>query len=112
MNGIRYPWCSRCSSNFPMRDSLFDALERSGGTFYCPRGHSLSVSQTSIVSQLRSAEQSLSYVRDRLDRVDKQLSCSQGVIRRQRNRLIRGVCPYCGKSSSNMTKHIRERHGK
>lgn len=114
---MRYPWCLNCRDNFPMREGRFDAFERSGKTFYCPCGHGLVVTQDSIVSQLRSSEGFLRRSELEVSRLHKQLECTKGVITRQRNRLIHGKCPYCGKNvieiaERSMLQHIRGNHGK
>lgn len=112
---LRYPYCEACKGSFPMRDSTFDALERSGSTFYCPDGHRLVMRQSDIVTLLRSSERFLQRSRDHVDTLEKSLNSVRGVITRQRNRLLRGVCPYCAKNLKGtdvlaMSQHIRERH--
>jgi hypothetical protein len=114
---FRYPWCCKCNNSFPIRSSEFDALERSGETFYCHSGHAIVVTQDSIVSQLRTSERRLWRSEAERDGLHKQLECTRGVITRQRNRLVHGKCPYCGKNVAeieerSMLRHIRENHGK
>lgn len=116
MSDIRYPYCIKCQESFPMREHSFDALERSGNTFYCPQGHLLAVRQNDIVSQLRSSQRFLQRSEDQVHRLQKRIECVKGVITRQRNRLLRRCCPYCAKSvtdikESTMLIHIRTRHG-
>ena len=117
MNEIRYSYCTQCQESFPMRETVLDSYERSGNAFYCPQGHPLVVRQNDIVTQLRSSERFLQRSRDQVRVLEKQVECAKGVITRQRNRLIRGVCPYCNKDSDqiderSMLLHICQRHSK
>lgn len=115
MNGMKYPYCALCRHNFPMDEMTYDGYERSGKTFYCPEGHSLAVRQDSVVSELRASERCLRLSRDTVSRLYKRVECVRGVITRQRNRLVRGVCPYCAKNvaeidEGSMLRHIKARH--
>ncbi len=110
MNDLVHVWCYECRDNFPMRQSVYDGLEKCGNTFYCPSGHSLIVSRESIVLQMRSTRRSLELRSERVNKLEKQASAFRGMRTRQLNRLLRGDCPYCGKTPHDMTKHIQERH--
>lgn len=116
MSGMRYCYCSHCTYGFPMSESVYDGYERSGETFYCPQGHRLAITQDSVVGRLRASERSLEQTRDTVSVLCKRIESAKGVITRQRNRLIRGVCPYCNKSrleidEHNLLYHIKMRHG-
>lgn len=111
MSDFAYPYCSECSDNFPVRQSTYDKLEECGNTFYCPQGHALVISRTTIVSRFRS-EARLSACRLRtIDKFYKREAAIRGVMTRQRNRLLRGACPYCNKTPQDMTKHMIAQHG-
>lgn len=117
MNEIRYPWCPKCNENFPMRDETMDGYERSGSTFYCPKGHGLVIRQDDVVSQLRTSERFLRRSEDQVHKLEKKIEGVKGVITRQRNRLVRGCCPYCAKNVStiderSMLRHIHDSHSK
>lgn len=109
---FEYPYCSTCRENFPMRGEDYDTLEMSGDTFYCPKGHLLHVSRESVVTNLRYSRRLNDGRRDIINRFDKRESCYKGVQTRQKNRLVKGLCPYCGKCPMNLAKHIEDRHGR
>lgn len=117
MDDIRNPYCPNCQKHFVMTEASSDGYERSGETFYCPQGHSLVIRQNDIVSQLRTSERHLLRSEEQVKLLYKKVESFKGVIKRQRNRLTRGCCPYCNKNvlqitESHMLKHIRERHSK
>lgn len=117
MEDIRNPYCPNCQKHFVMTEASYDGYERSGKTFYCPQGHSLVIRQNDIVTQLRTSERFLQRSEEQVKWLYKQIQSVKGVIKRQRNRLVRGCCPYCNKNMIQITehtmlKHIRERHSK
>lgn len=116
MSDIRHPYCPSCQKHFVMTEESIDGYERSGKTFYCPQGHSLVMRQNDIVSQLRTSERFLRRSEEQVKLLYKQLQSVKGVISRQRNRMMRGCCPYCNKNvveiaEKTMLRHISERHG-
>lgn len=111
MSDIIYVWCHECKNNFPIREEINDDLEEYGSTFYCPKGHALAFSRKVIVSDLRRVKRALTYKNSLIDKLEKRGESFKGVITRYRNRLLRGACPYCNKTPSDMIKHINEKHG-
>lgn len=111
MNDYKYPWCNKCDDNFPMRKDVYNGLEECGNTFYCPQGHSLMISRKSIVLQFRSTKKRCEYKTKSISRLTKSNDALLGVQTRQRNRLLRGGCPYCKTMPHDMVKHIKEQHG-
>lgn len=116
---FRYPWCNACIDNFPMREEKYEELEDCGNTFYCPQGHPLQISREAIVDQMRSAKRRGDYLRDRCDKLQRRTEALKGVKTKYLNRLLRGECPYCGKSfnytldgesHNDVVEHIREKH--
>lgn len=110
MNDFAYPWCPKCGNNFPIRQGMYNELEKCGNTFYCPLGHSLVITRESVVDRLWRAEKRVDYKSNIISKLQKHIESLRGVQTRQRNRLLRGVCPYCNLTSSNLIKHVRERH--
>jgi len=111
-NETVHVWCERCGDNFPMRQSTHDRLEESGDTFYCPKGHSMILDRKIIVVDMRNNARRAKRYSDTIDKLRKTISSMKGVQVRHRNRLLRGDCPYCGKSPSNLAAHIAVRHHK
>lgn len=110
MSDFAYPWCSKCQENFPMHQSSYDDLEECGNTFYCPSGHALEISRSSIVLELKSSRRLAFRRLETIERMEKSEVACRGLRTRQLNRLLRGACPYCGKIPHDMIKHIQERH--
>lgn len=110
---FRYPYCSTCGDNFPIRKKAYEALEECGNTFYCPLGHGLVITRESIVSQLRTEKRRSRYQQDSLEKLRKRMASYLGVQTRHRNRLLRGECPYCGENVfvSDLIGHIKAKHG-
>lgn len=79
MSDYTHPWCSKCGDNFPMRQSMYDDLEECGNTFYCPNGHPLVISRTSVVGQLRTELRRNSYKEDRISVLEKRAESLRGV---------------------------------
>ncbi len=112
MKDIESIWCNKCGNNFLMKKDLYENLEECGNTFYCPKGHALVISRTSIVSHSRFLARSLSYRSERIRTLEKREASLRGVQARQRNRLLRGVCPYCGENAfvTDLVGHIKDHH--
>lgn len=111
MSNLSYPWCPDCMVSFPMVKSIFDGYERSGSTFYCSKGHALTITQDNIVSQLRASDRRLERSDTEVSILWKQVKGFRGVLKRQRNRLLRGCCPYCSKSVKDVFGHVKNKHG-
>lgn len=109
---LRYPWCVKCRDSFPMRSDIYDSLEETGETFYCPKGHALVLHRLDVVLRLRSIERSLVYVAEKRDELIHKLHATRGVQTRFKNRLLRKCCPYCNKAVNNLFQHVIERHDK
>lgn len=110
MGDLVYPWCSRCGNHFPMNQDVYNDLEECGDIFYCPCGHSLTIPRNSIVLRLRTMEKKINDKTDKVSRLLKRIESFLGVQTRQRNRLLRGACPYCKQMPKDMVRHIQEHH--
>lgn len=110
---FRYPYCPKCGDSFPMRKGTYQGLEECGNTFYCSLGHALIITRKSIVLQLRTTERRVEYKLEQVSRLLKRAESYRGVQTRQRNRLLRGDCPYCGIEPylCDIIEHIKEKHG-
>ena len=95
-----------------MRSDVYDGLEETGETFYCPKGHSLDIRRLSVVQRLRSSERSVVYHREMRQQLVRRLDATRGVQTRFRNRLLKKCCPYCNKAVANLFQHVIERHDK
>ena len=110
MDEFKFPWCSKCRDSFPMRIEKYEELEMCGNTFYCPQGHALIIGRKSIVDRMRSSERSERRRSNTIRGLYKSMESLRGVRTRDRNRLLRGVCPYCNKIPIEMVKHIQTHH--
>ena len=110
MCDLAYPWCPKCGNNFPMRQNEYDDLEECGNTFYCSKGHRLIISRESVVKKCRRQERRADRHVETISRLQKRIESFQGVITRQHNRLLRGLCPYCRKTPNDIARHIQLHH--
>ena len=110
MSEFVHPWCYKCGDNFPMREGQYEELEECGNTFYCPKGHALEVSRKDIVLTMRREKRRGDCHRDTCDRLQKRIEGLRGVKTKYLNRLLRGECPYCGKTVGQMVLHIQNSH--
>jgi hypothetical protein len=107
---IIYVRCQWCPDNFPMHKQIYEDFEDSGRTFHCPNGHCLHITRTSITSRMRNAEFLSSRKQERINRLYKRIASIRGVQSRYKNRLLRGMCPYCAEMHADICKHIQEKH--
>ncbi len=110
---FKYHWCSRCCENFPIRGDMDDRLEMSGDVFYCPRGHAIQITRETVVGNLRSIRRTADYRSKEITGLLKRAESYRGVQTRQRNRILRGACPYCGENAFpyDLIGHIKAKHG-
>lgn len=114
--------CCTCSVVFGMPASLLAARRRDGQWFYCPNGHQQRFTETEaqrLAKQLQQAERDRDYARSARDAVRDQLQASErsraalkGVVTRQRNRAVAGMCPVdgCRRHFADLGRHIASQH--
>lgn len=120
-----------CGITFAVPQNFHDAKYKSGGTFFCPNGHSLGWSQSEadrvrsqMGEQLGKTQKELENARQRLefarhdaeasrqqrDVAERRLSAAKGQITRIKRRGSNGVCPCCRRSFVALARHMKTKH--
>lgn len=112
--------CVSCGIHFAAPEHFLNKRRQSGGTFYCPNGHSLSWTETEIdrlKKQVKQKDDALArqiaytdQVRADRDHVERRLSATKGVLTRTKNRVSKGVCPCCNRHFVNLQRHMQGQH--
>lgn len=88
---------------------------------YCPLGHKWIAAGESEADRLKSElaranqrlDQANAAIRDEREQkhaVQRRLSAQQGVTKRMRNRVQKGVCPCCNRHFVNLQRHMQTKH--
>lgn len=112
--------CGECGAIFAVPKKVDLRRREDGKTWHCPNGHARHY-RDSEVDRLKAALVKESARRARAEsradlrlanarRLERRLSATQAVITRMKRRIIAGRCVVCGKSVSDQTDHIAERH--
>lgn len=92
---------------------ILDSRRKSGGSFYCPNGHSLSFTETEVDrlrKQLAGKDAALVHVRDQRDAAERALKSQKGANTRLRKRIAHGVCPCCHRTFKQVSAHMDRMH--
>lgn len=93
-----------------MKRILEDDLVECGNTFYCPQGHPIHFSRSWIVAEYRCLEREVVYQQDIIRDLRKSIQALRGIQTRYRNKLLKGYCPYCKHTPTNMSAHMKNAH--
>lgn len=114
--------CCKCYAVFAMTTDTVRRLKRERLTFWCPYcGTSQHYTGKSAEQELREEkrrlEQRLASEQSRHDqtRADrdhekKRRAAFQGVAKKMKNRIGKGVCPCCNRSFENIRRHMETKH--
>lgn len=113
--------CGGCSTPFYMPTDLMNRLIKEHGTFYCPKGccrnYCGETDETKLMKQL--AEEQQKRIRETnalrqeilLKEMDVKNEKKKNVkVKRDLNRLKKGVCPCCNRSFANLHNHLVNEH--
>jgi len=113
----------KCGIAFGVLEAFEAGRRDDHGTFYCPRGHSMSFSGKSETEQLRenlaSANRRLGWaearetaLRDQQQSALRSAAAYRGQVTRIRNLIARGVCPVagCRRNFDNVRQHMAAEH--
>lgn len=105
--------CDGCGITFAFPQKLLEGFMRTGKSFYCPNGHSLSYSETEgtcLRKQLAAEQEQIKQLKTELLRVQDQLEASERELRRHKKRIAHGVCPCCHRSFVQLQRHMKTQH--
>jgi len=91
-----------------------------GATFYCPSGHA-NVYRDSDVDRMRKkadaaerraarAEAQATHAREQGETAERRRRATAGHLTRLKNRVRKGVCPFCNRHFANLQRHIDGQH--
>lgn len=75
--------CAQCGTPFAISASMLKSLRETGGSFYCPNGHSLSFGKgenEKLKKQINNQADSMRSQREEVERLNKVTSALKGQI--------------------------------
>lgn len=102
-----------CGIPFMIPSRMRRALRESKESFYCPSGHGMSYSKSTIEIEKEKFEKERSELQATIDNQGNRIV--EEMVKRQKvekdlKRLHKGVCTCCNRSFSNLERHIRTQH--
>jgi hypothetical protein len=115
--------CGTCGIPYAVPD-YFEAQRRKDHlTFYCPNGHARYYTEQpdenaaelkkklDLEKRLReAAEADARYARNRQSAAENSLRATKGVVTKLKRRVGNGVCPCCGRTFSQLARHMANKH--
>lgn len=104
-----------CGVWFALPKAMRDmSLEDRKSTFCCPNGHRIGYSGKTEAEKLRERldierEHSARLAADR-DQIQASLSATKGQVTRLKKRVAAGVCPCCGRTFQQLSRHMANKH--
>jgi len=99
---------------------FFKRMSASSGSWYCPKGHSVTFAKSELDRAREEAQQvrkdaDLAWERFRAERAAHDVerrshAATKGHLTRMRNRLAAGMCPWCKRSITQLREHVGEKH--
>lgn len=117
--------CCNCGVPFGLPEDLYNSLQESGNTFYCPNGHpQIYTRKQSLEEKLKDAQAQLSaekeanewysevyrQAKNELKRTRGSLRATKAAHTRTKNRIAKGVCPCCNRQFLNLHRHMETEH--
>ena len=110
-----------CGITFTVPERWVEARREDHRTWYCPNGHKRHYPAENVVERLQSELAAEQGIAERLraiikhkdglrDAMERSRAALYGRQTRARNRLAKGLCPYCNERPTDLAKHIREAH--
>lgn len=106
--------CASCSMPFGVPFSFENAYRESHETFCCPRGHNQSWKGSTELERERErrihAEADRARAEDRTGVAERQRASARGQVTKMKNRIAKGVCPFCNRHFENVQRHMETVH--
>lgn len=106
--------CYKCGVLFGMPDELDNKFRQTHEMFCCPFGHQQhylgETREEALKRQLQQSEARCSHTEDQLESTQNSLRSTRGVVTRIKNRVKRGVCPFCNRHFENVERHMKAKH--
>jgi len=105
-----------CGITFAVPQRFKQAAKEQGFSFYCPRGHCLSIGEGDVTKLQKElelerkrkewAENESARLRVKLDTTERSRAAYKGQLSRVKN----GVCPCCRRNFTNLRRHMEIKH--
>lgn len=117
--------CCKCGVPFGIPQELYESLQESGNSFYCPNGHSQYYTRKkSLEEKLKDTEARLAIekeagewyaevyrqAKNELKNTRNSLRATKAAHTRTKNRIKNGVCPCCNRQFINLHQHMKNQH--
>jgi hypothetical protein len=109
--------CASCGVLFAAPENMLDERRRTGKSFFCPNGHSLTYNSenTRLKNEANNLRDRLASERARADQTEASLRATRGVVTKQKKKLekvVAGVCPVdgCHRHFKDVRRHIATKH--
>lgn len=107
--------CGMCAVMFAFPEVLREkALADHSRSFWCPNGHKLYFQGKTEAQKIqerldREREHSARLAADR-DQIQASLSATRGQVTKLKKRVAAGVCPCCGRTFQQLSRHMASQH--
>lgn len=105
--------CSACGIVYAVPKDWDDRHIESGGTWWCPNGHTQQYVKTEVqrlTEKLETERRSTLFWRDQNTRAERRVAAQKGQATKLRKRIANGVCPCCHRHFTNLERHIAAEH--
>lgn len=102
-----------CSMAMAIPKDLYDWAQRTGGSVYCPVGHSFIYNDTKVKqleNDLKWYKDHAAALRARADQAEASRRALKGVATKLRKRALEGECPICGQHLRDLQRHVARQH--
>lgn len=112
--------CGACGIPWMVPTVFYRERKKTGEGFFCPNGHSRVFRKTTeeelreritrIEGERDRAERGRQYQMEEKQTAKRQAAAQKGLRTRQRNQILRGLCPQCGHMFKGVRRHMQRKH--
>lgn len=111
---VRLTSCYSCGTPIALTDNLERKLRTTHETFWCPLGHDQyfrgETDAERLKKELNAAQSRLTALETAKKNVEAELTVATRKLREQKDKVLAGLCPLCGKHVAHLERHIQARH--
>ena len=112
--------CPKCGVVYGLQQAHLDGMRDEKGSYCCPNGHWRTFSEgkydrlqkeiTEKNRQLELVNTRYGNLREDLERTERRLFATRGVVTKIRKRVAGGACPCCNRTFQNLGRHMKTKH--
>lgn len=109
-----------CGIQFAVPRQFYQSLKENGATFYCPRGHHLSIGKSDLDKLREELEKERTRTEwekqaryralERLETANRSAASYKGKLNHVKAHVGNGLCPCCKRSFQNLRRHMASKH--